>query len=282
LKIAHHPLIRKGMASLRQAPRAVRRATARPADYRAAPPVLCNSFPKSGTHLLLQILAALPGVRSYGSFIASVPSVPFRLRSPAATGRRIGKLAPGELAAAHLYWSAEAQEQLAAKHATHYFIYRDPRAVVVSEMHYLAQSAWWHGLHRRFARLPSDQERLLLSIRGCPEELPEEYPDIRARFEKYAAWIKQPQVCAVRYEDLRGEQLSAALKRIVDHYLQQRAFDGDREAIVETARAAIRPQQSHTFRRGDVDAWREAFTPCVAQAFDEVAGDLLQQLGYAN
>ena len=256
------------------------RVLARPADYQAAPPVLCNSFPKSGTHLLLQILSALPGVRSYGSFLASVPSLKFQLRSPAAIRRRIMRLAPGELAAAHLYWSDEARQALAKKNAVSYFIYRDPRAVVVSEMHYLSHIAWWHGLHLRFAKLRSDEERLLLSIRGCPDELPDAYPSIRGRFEKYADWLAQPDVCCVRYEQLRGENTAATVERIVDHYANRLSQPIDREAIVRAALAAVKPERSHTYRSGLTDAWREAFTPRVAQAFDEVAGGLLERLGY--
>jgi len=39
-------------------------------DYLGYPPVLANSFPKSGTHLLIQILQALPGIRDLGDFLA--------------------------------------------------------------------------------------------------------------------------------------------------------------------------------------------------------------------
>jgi hypothetical protein len=51
-------ILRKGGDYARQLPRAIVRFRARDEDYRWLPPVLANSFPKSGTNLLLQILCA--------------------------------------------------------------------------------------------------------------------------------------------------------------------------------------------------------------------------------
>jgi hypothetical protein len=53
-------LVRKSSAFLLRAPKRWNRLWVRQEDYLAQPPVLSNSFPKSGTHLLDQIVAGLP------------------------------------------------------------------------------------------------------------------------------------------------------------------------------------------------------------------------------
>lgn len=69
--ILKNPFFRKSLAIGKQIPRLVKRTKSDPDDYKCNPPVIANSFPKSGTHLLLQILEQLPGLTNYGSFIAS-------------------------------------------------------------------------------------------------------------------------------------------------------------------------------------------------------------------
>ena len=57
---SHNGMIRKGAAAALQVPKWWKRLRSRPDDYLAAPPVLANSFPKSGTHLVFQIVDGLP------------------------------------------------------------------------------------------------------------------------------------------------------------------------------------------------------------------------------
>ena len=279
-QLAKNPFVRKGLAQLRRVPRQYRAWTASPDDYRSGPPVLCNSFPKSGTHLLLQVAEALPGVVHYGSFLASVPSIKFRLRSKASTVRLLQMIAPHECLGSHLYYDPLYADTLNERNIAHLFIYRDPRDVVVSEAHYLMQSAWWHGMHKRFKLCDSQEARLRLSIEGLPHELPDEYPNIRGRFERYQGWLNSPHVCCVRFEDLVGENQRKTVRKIVNFYCQLAGGDSNRESAVEQALAAIEPSKSHTFRRGKAEAWREEFTPELKELFQRVSGDLVVRLGY--
>jgi hypothetical protein len=274
-------VLRKSVAAARGAPRAARRLIAREADYRDRPPVLANSFPKSGTHLLLQILETLPGVTRYGSFLASQPSVRFRERSSKATLRRIRRFAPGELVAGHLFHAPAYARALGDRHVIHYFIYRDPRDVVVSEAAYLARMNRWHRLHRHFRALATDEERIAFSIMGDREGgLPVDYPDVAARFRRYAGWLDDPKVHAVRFEDLMGEKRESEVGAIVDAYLRRSGARGDPEPATRAALEAIRPETSHTFRRSGTGGWQEVFSERHRTLMRRVAGDLLIDLGY--
>lgn len=276
-------VLRKSVAALRRLSRGVRRLAASPSSYSQRPPILANSFPKSGTHLLVQIVEAFPGARSYGSFLASMPSVPFRERSAGATVRRIRAWAPGEVVPAHLFCEAPYAEALTSRNAVHYFIYRDPRDVVLSEAHYLGGMNRWHRLHRYFKALPSLEDRITFSITGTRDPaFPYDYPDVARRFARYAGWLERDDVMAVRFEDLNGAAREATLRSMVEFWRHRASVGGDldTEALVGRAEAAIRPERSHTFREGGSGGWRAAFTPGHRALMKELAGELLVKLGY--
>lgn len=275
------PLLRKLRGVARQVPRAVARWQSSAADYQARPPVLANSFPKSGTNLLTQIVEALPGLASYGTVTASIPTLPHRRRPVAKLRRRLLACAPGELVFAHLECEPAYVEALRARNFVSFFIYRDPRDVVVSEAHYLATMNRWHSMHSRFRALPDAASRLSLAIEGLTGDKPKyDYRDIGSRFRPYLGWIGRPDVCAVKYEDLTGPNQDATLRRIIDFYLAKAPGAGPADALTELAANAINPSRSRTFRKGGSGEWKQAFSPEHKALFKRYAGSLLVELGY--
>lgn len=282
LRMTHKNRIgRKVFAAFRQVSRAVKRWPCDPGAFAARPPILANSFPKSGTHLLTQILDAFPDRRSYGSLITSVPSITYRERSPRGHARLLRLIVPGEVVTAHLFHEPLYQALLTQKRCVHFFIFRDLRDVVVSEAHYLTFMNPWHRLHRHFrAREPA--ERIALAISGFRDpSAPCRYPDVAARFARYAGWLEQSDVFPVRYEELatadRREQVVADMVRF---YSDGAGLPCDLDTVVASAIRNIRPHHSHTFRRGKVGGWRGELTPRLKDLFKRVAGDLLVDLGY--
>ena len=263
--------------------RAVKQLASSYVDYAERPPVIANSFPKSGTHLLRQLADALPATVDYGTFIASVPPIRHRPRSAHDSLRKICAIAPGELVRAHLWYSPEAVACLRRVNAVHLFIYRDLRDVAVSETHYLTEMAPWHALHRHFARLPTMSERLMLAIRGLPPDHEGVYyPGIGRRFAAYAGWLADESVVGIRYEDLTSGDLDAELTRIAKAMNARVQVPMEPAEFARAARAAIDPKRSHTFRVGRVGGWRAAFGPEHCEAMLEEAGTLLVDLGYES
>ena len=199
--------VRKGAAAALQLPKHLHGLRAKSEDYLAAPPVLANSFPKSGTHLLFQIVDALPNATNYGAFLASMTSsFRFRERSPENASRFIRGIVPGEIVRGHLFFHPQNAADLAEKNVVHYFAYRDPRDVVISEAHYLREMNRWHRLAPYFRKLPSIDDAILLSITGFDPPIPGlEYPNIAARFARYEDWLKRDDCLAIRFEDLASE-----------------------------------------------------------------------------
>jgi sulfotransferase 6B1 len=277
VRLVSEAVNRKARMFLKRVPRARARVTANGESYRQRPPIVVSTIPKSGTHLVHQIVTALPDVVDYGTFIATTVSWRQRPRSVATLTRLIGKVAPGEVVRAHLVHHPDLVHALAAKNAFVVFVYRDPRDVIVSEAHYLTDSAPWHALHRTFSRLPPEQ-RIDVAIDGLGDR-PDLYPDVAARYTNYEGWLDDADV-AVGFEELVGPDRDDGIRRIVTAYAARHPGDVDVEATVRRAVDAIAPERSHTFREGKPGEWRATFSPEQKRRFDEVAGPVLKRYGY--
>jgi sulfotransferase 6B1 len=277
-------LVRKAAAAVLAMPKWWRSLRARPSDYLAQPPVLANSFPKSGTHLLFQLVDGLPDATNYGAFLASMTSSRrFRERSPQNASRFIRGFVPGEIVRGHLFFHPQNAADLSQKNVVHYFVYRDPRDVVVSEAHYLREMNRWHRLGPYFRNCDSLQDAIMLSITGFDPPRPGlEYPDIAARFARYAGWLHSHDCLPIRFEDLASERREAVIRQLAQFYATRRADRIDVEACAADMISRIAPEKSHTYRRGKKAGWQSEFTPEHRRVFDELAGDLLIELGYES
>jgi hypothetical protein len=275
-------LVRKGTAALLLAPKAIRWLTACPQDYEATPIALANSFPKSGTHLLVQILNGLPSRVNYGAFLGShISSLRFRERSAGSVSRFIRCMVPGEVVRGHLVYDPRYAKELAERGVVHYFVYRDPRDVVVSDAHYLRELNRWHRLHPFFRKLDSIEAAIRLAITGLDPPVPGiDYPNIAERFARYRAWLDCDNCLAVRYEDLMSEQRPEIVHEMARFYVQRSAEECNVDLCVRNMLASVAPRKSHTFRSGKKGGWQAEFTAEHRRLFDDVAGDLLVKLGY--
>jgi hypothetical protein len=246
------------------------------------PVLLGISFPKSGTHLLDQILLGFsrvaPFSRRLHSFFAGYEGESGRKHSLEETLAWLDSLRPLDVTSAHLF----AWDQVVARVATPafipYFIFRDPRDVVVSHVFYVTDMEMRHVHHEYYASLPDFDARLKTSILGRPD-MEVEFPDIAGRFAPYLGWLDQPSVMAIHFEDLVNDRRTT-LDRIVDRFLARLSLPISRQSILGSLEASINPGKSPTFRSGKAGEWRKYFTPEHKQIFKDVAGDLLLQLGY--
>jgi hypothetical protein len=271
----------------RIARRAARRAAAflrYPRALHKAPVLFANAFPKSGTHLLTQVLEGLarfgPAVNSGLPAVVMFDGDSGVPRPLGAVAADLARLRPGDIAYGHLHAVPEALQALCRSGAAPYFIYRDPRDVVVSHVHYVTDIETEHVHHHHYKHeLQTFDERLRTSILGRPD-LHVPFPDIRARFSPFLNWLDQPEVCVLRFEDFIQDQ-AAVLQRVLQHALG-RGFPlaiGLDEAVRMLA-AGLDPRRSPTFRSGKVGGWQARFTEGHKALFKETAGDLLIQLGY--
>jgi hypothetical protein len=254
------------------------------------PILLGISFPKSGTHLLDQILLGFskvaPFSRRLHSFYAEYEGESGRKHSPEQALAWLDSLRPRDVASAHLFAREEVVQCVCTSAFIPYFIFRDPRDVVVSHVFYVTDMEARHVHHDYYQSLPDFNARLCVSILGRPEAdtCPEpsrrvEFPNIAERFAPYLGWLDQPAVMRIHFEDLIHDR-PGTLNRIIDHLLARVPLSTSRPLILEALESSINPKRSPTFRSGKTGEWKKYFTEEHKKIFKEVAGDLLVCLGY--
>jgi hypothetical protein len=246
------------------------------------PILLGISFPKSGTHLLDQILLGFnrvaPFSRRLHSLYAEYEGESGRKRSPEQALAWLDSLRSGDVTSAHLFAHDEVVKCVCAPAFIPYFIFRDPRDVVVSHVFYVTDMEARHVHHDYYQSLPDFNSRLNVSILGRPDwEM--EFPDIAARFAPYLGWLDQPSVLKIHFEDLINDR-AATLNRIIDHFLTRVPLQAPRQVILESLQSSINPSRSPTFRSGKTGEWAKYFTEEHKKVFKNIAGDLLVKLGY--
>ncbi|OGO42558.1 MAG: hypothetical protein A2W36_04125 [Chloroflexi bacterium RBG_16_58_14] len=253
-------------------------------NLKALPAVLGNAMPKSGSHLIIQVLQ---GLCQLGPFVnAGFPPVnrgeDNSKLTDSAILANIQRMQCGDIA----YGYIKAQEPFLAALTTPdratLFVYRDPRDMIVSHVFYATQMHKGHWMHRYYTEvLNSMEERINAAIEGVDEER-SELSSVDVKYASYLGWLEQPAVLCLRFEDLIQER-DAALEALLD-YLAKRGFTPavERRQAIETLQQAILPNKSGTYRKGQPGNWREHFTLANKMRFKEQAGDLLIRLGYEH
>ncbi len=246
------------------------------------PILLGISFPKSGTHLLDQILLGFskvaPFSRRLHSFYAEYEGESGRKRAPQKAIDWLDSLRPRDIASAHLFSRPEAVDRVIKPRFVPYFIFRDPRDVAVSHVFYVTDMEAKHVHHDYYQSLSDFNERLKVSILGRPE-LDIEFPNIAERFAPYLGWLDHPEVMKIHFEDLVNDR-AATLNRIIDHFLTRVPLTTPRNVILDSLESSINPGKSPTFRSGRTGEWKKFFMPEHKKIFKDVAGELLIKLGY--
>ena len=254
------------------------------------PVLLGISFPKSGTNLLRQVLEAFVQVgpfadRSFDVF-AAFDAETGLARSGQDAVRFLNTLRPGDIAAAHFHTWPEAVQASSQPRYLPYFMYRDPRDVVISHVFYVTDRFAEHVHHKYYTEvLTSFDERLRTSILGLPNAVgpdgkPVDFPDIGQRFEPYLGWLDQPGVLSQRYEDYILDR-PAAIGKAVDHFMQRvDTLPATRQQLIQAVEQNIIPEKSPTFRSGKVGDWQKHFKDEHKALFKKVAGQTLIKLGY--
>jgi len=248
------------------------------------PILLGISFPKSGTHLLNQILLGFSEFTPFAHHIplsfASYDGDTGQKRSVDDALHYLNSLRPLDVSAAHLLAWPEVVERVCTTDFVPFFIFRDPRDIVVSHVFYIAEMLPDHHHHKYYAEeLHSFDERLMVSILGLPDA-DVEFPDIAARFEFYTDWLDHPEVLKLHFEDFIHDRRNV-LGQVFDHVAKRVPnIPIQREKAIDLLEESINPAHSPTFRSGKTGEWKKYFNDEHKRIFKEIAADLLIKLGY--
>lgn len=254
------------------------------AQLDAAPVVLANAMPKSGSHLIYQVIQ---GLCHLGPFVN--PGFPpvnrdeFNDKLPdEQIIKNLSRLRPGDTAYGYIKSRPPFLSLLTQPGKAVVFVLRDPRDMIVSHVFYATHMHPGHGMHTYYTQvLGSMEERINAAIEGV-EEPGSELSPIAAKYQGYLGWLAEPAVLCLRFEHLVLER-DRALESLLA-YLEQRGFNPTlpHQQQIEILQHSIRPHQSGTFRKGQAGGWREHFTEANRSRFKDLAGDLLLRLGYES
>ncbi|MBH0160538.1 sulfotransferase domain-containing protein [Fictibacillus sp. 26RED30] len=236
-------------------------------------PFFFNSFPKSGTHLMFQILTGIHSI-TFDQNLHLYEGVSAQL---AEHQRELEKLSDNEFLSGHIYYSASWASLLQDLNMKQIFLYRDLRDVVVSYNYYIEKVN--APLHQYFKKKQlSKKERMLSIIRGIPEL---GHQDIHDWFSEFKGWLSAPNVLSIKFEDLlRSEDsLDESVQKIVQFVTGEDKENID-HTVIKRAKENISTQDSATFRKGTIGNWKEEFDEEITLAFKGNAGQLLIELGY--
>ncbi len=251
-------------------------------SFNDAPPIFGNSKPKSGSHLLLQILGGFTKIMPY-RYVDADPIRTIKQEGGRRTADEIladlCAVPQGVISWGYLEATKENVSYLTEAGRVNYFIYRDPRDMLVSQVFFATDMHEEHGMHAYYNSLPDFDARLNVAITGIDRD-GLKMVSVKQRYEGVFQWLEQKHVMCIRFEELinnRDAMLNAMLDEVEKTGYK---IPTPREKSLSVLVDAIQPRQSHTFRSGKTGGWKEHFTEEHKKLFKGVAGDLLVRLGY--
>lgn len=268
--------------------------SARSDPNRPGAPIILNSLPKSGTHLALKLLRDLPGLTEVRFQLSAFTADFFapdsdedtvdigvtmpRAVSLAKVRRRLSEMPAGSFISAHVPHSEEMAAVLRELDYKMVVLLRDPRDVAVSSAAYIVSRSE-HPLHEAFTELTPEQ-RQHASIAGV-DHPGIEMRDLRSRVESVTEWRREPNVVAIKFEDLVGPQGGGdAVSQhesilTVARHVGVHLDDSHAQAMAESLYGG-----TVTFRRGQIGGWRETLSPADRERVGRLLGDVLLELEY--
>lgn len=263
------------------------------------PRVVVNGPPKSGTHLLSDMVALLPqmrysgvhfalsdfasptydpGMYQDGSRSAGLPLDLDRLR------RVLSAVRPGTFVTCHVQYNAAFEALIRELGFRHVFLLRDPRDIIVSHVKFVSRERW-HFHFRYFTEvLETERKMLEATIRGFEGDpfSGQSRAPIDRWLRAFVPWTTRSDVHTVRFEDLVGE-IGGTSREVQARTLQDLAHFLSRDITVDQAMniAAKAYGKGLTFRSGRAGAWREVIPPDLATEFSRAAHTELRELGYS-
>jgi hypothetical protein len=251
-------------------------------SFHDSPPIFGNSKPKSGSHLLLQVLAGMCQIAPY-KYVEAEPVRTLTKEGIRKTKeellRELKRIPRGVIGWGYVEASPENVAFLCQPGRVNYFVYRDPRDLLVSQVFFATDMYEDHGMHAYYNSLPDFDERLKVAIRGIERD-GLRMVSVKQRYEGVFQWLEQRNVLCLRFEDLINNR-DATLNAMLDE-VEKTGYKipTPREKALSILVESIQPKKSRTFRSGKTGAWHEYFREEHKKLFKDIAGDLVVRLGY--
>ena len=254
-----------------------------------------NSLPKSGTNLVAKCLELFGYTQAGGLASSIVLSNHFRSKvrrmlwrsveqgyligidTPVEIARRpidrnLSKVSDNMFIFGHLGYTADILVKVRDMGFALILIIRDPRAVLNSFVYYVVKNKS-HVLHKAFCEM-SVEERYLAALQGHFSGTAT-LQSMRVRCKALDPWLESDDVLKLQFEGLVGakggssdELQRQTLAKICEHLAISKT------KIDEVAQNLHGPGRV-TFRKGQIDSWKEEIPASVASLVNEQLADIL-------
>jgi hypothetical protein len=191
------------------------------------------------------------------------------------------RLKPGHYMMGHIPYQECLEELFSSMGVQTFFVIRDPRAVVASQVPYYMKHVS-HYLYFRYRRLRTDKERLMAAIRGLKRADGRlKTNGIDKKLEISLGWLGAESVKTVRFEDMIGEQGGGSnefQKQTIIEIGSHIGLEISAEEALSIGEKAF--GRGHTFRQGRIKGWQDVFDGETKDLFKQVASKYLIELGY--
>ncbi len=229
----------------------------------ALAPIIVTSFPKSGLHLLAQMMRPLAEPSPvFGGYYSERQMTTHEnggwgpgLRRETEVLKDLNDLQDGEQVWGHLAATEPIAGFLEDMGWPVIFLHRDLRDVAVSMAYHIESCDERNFPHPRkwtYRALPCHERRIQAVIEGYAG-----WPSLRDWYRQYAAWERLPWVLTLDFEMLR-EVPNASAIRILE-YLRERTREVWPAGLEDDMVESILPEGSPTFRAGRVGDWKQEF-----------------------
>jgi len=235
--------------------------------------IVLISIPKCGTHLSIKTISLLSDRECISTSLHDKKEKLYYLTN----------LPANYFWKSHEKYQGYIADQLLKTKSKIIFIYRDPRDCIISHIYWNEFGRYEYYPERILEHSPEfDMSTAIFSmIRGDTTYKNSHEINIANFFKSYLPWSNVPGVLTIQFEDLVGPQGGGSaqkqyecIKKIATHL----GCDTNDEMIAYVANNLF--GDTKTFRKGKIGDWKNHFNPEHKQAFKEIAGQLLIDLGY--
>lgn len=250
--------------------------------------VFCNSFQKSGTHLLYDILIKTNKYKKIND-IVSYQSLSGLMNSFNHINYKIRSFDSDSIIRSHLYCEKTLSDLILRKlNSKMILIIRDPRAVAASyENWILKEPKFYVNKYIKEYKI-NNKFGLDLIINGIN---PGSYlgsniffQNIIDEYYKWTPWLKDKRVLTIKFEDLVGSRgggdenkRKKTIIKILDY------LNINHKNYSNFSSFLSKPNESHTFRKGQggqINLWKKKFSKKQLKDFNLKSKELMKLLNY--
>ena len=249
--------------------------------------ILCNSWPKSGTHLLLNMSEIILGGKGDWYKDGAIKSPPNDINLLfERINERINSHGNNFAMKGHIGYSEEILNFIKTNNIKVLFIIRDPRDVVCSTIRWVTDLRKNWDANEYFSGLEKE-DQLSYAIKGMPSISPFSDNDsfvlweqsIVERYKLITPWANNENACFLKYEELSGNLGEKLFNESIERVIKFLSIED--VAVVKKLKNNLIDKKSPTFHSGKSGEWRNEFSKKNIEEFIEIGGEnLVKKFNY--